>query len=463
MGVNFSSLEIGRRALQASQLGIAVAGQNIANVNTPGYNRQQVQLSATPPNGSNLKLTGSGVTIDGVRSFRDRFIESRLQTETAITGRLIAQRDALAPVDSAFNESSGNGISSAMNSFFGAFRTLEANPTSLPLRTDAVEKGNALAAVFSTTRTRLDGIRRDADESLRSTVDQANNLAAQVADLNSKIRFAEASGSSASELRDERDVDARSLSELTGARSVEDERGILTLSFPDGQPIVAGDRAIPLRAVSTPPDGFASLELNGSAVAIADGKLRGLIDAIGEIGNHITALDQMAAEITSRVNTLHTSGTDMDGAAGINFFAVPTDGSLVTAVNFAVSSAIKANPRLIVASNLAASTGAGTVAGAIANLLSDPASHVGARAGSFNSIYSSIVEDARAGVARAENSLTTQQAILAQTNAQRESVSGVSLDEEAVSLLQYQRAYEAAARFLKIADEMTQTVLAIAQ
>lgn len=463
MGVNFSSLEIGRRALQASQLGIAVAGQNIANVNTPGYNRQQVQLSATPPNGSNLQFTGSGVTIDGVRSFRDRFIESRLQTETAITGRLTAQRDALAPVDAAFNEASGNGISSAMNSFFGAFRTLEANPTSLPLRADVVEKGNALAAAFSTTRTRLDGIRRDADESLRSAVDQANTLASQVADLNSRIRFAEASGSSASELRDARDVAARGLSELTGARSVEDEHGTLTLSLPDGQPIVAGDRAIPLRAVSTPPDGFASIELNGNAVAISDGKLRGMLDAIGEIGGHLTALDDMAAEITSRVNTLHTSGTDMDDAAGTNFFAVPTDGSPVTAVNFAVSSAIQADPRLIVASNLAAPTGAGTVAGAIANLLSDPASHVGARTGSFNSIYSSIVEDAGAGVAQAENSLTTQQAILAQTNTQRESVSGVSLDEEAISLLQYQRAYEAAARFLKIADEMTQTVLAIAQ
>ena len=139
MGVNFSAFEIGRRALQASQLGINVAGQNIANVNTPGYTRQSVQLSATPGDGTTPRVSGTGVTIDGVRSFRDRFIESRLQTETAISGRLTARRDALAPVDAAFSETEGGGgISSAMSSFFGAFRDLEANPTSLSLRSIAV-------------------------------------------------------------------------------------------------------------------------------------------------------------------------------------------------------------------------------------------------------------------------------------------------------------------------------------
>ena len=117
----------------------------------------------------------------------------------------------------------------------------------------------------------------------------------------------------------------------------------------------------------------------------------------------------------------------------------------------------------MVASPLAASSSAGTVAGAISNLLTDASSQVGTRTGSFNSIYSSIVSDAGAGVSNAENALSAQQAILAQTTAQRESVSGVSLDEEAINLLQYQKAYEAAARFIKIADEMTQTIFAIAQ
>lgn len=463
MGVNFSAFEIGRRALQASQLGITVAGQNIANVNTPGYTRQAVQLSATPTDGSNLRLTGAGVSIDGVRSFRDRFIESRLQTETGITGRLTAKRDALAPVDTAFNESGGGGISSAMSNFFGAFRDLEANSTSSSLRSITIEKGNQLASAFNSTRNRLVNIRQDADISLRSSVDEANRLATQVADLNGKIHIAEATGGSASELRDQRGEAVRQLSELTGARSVENEQGMVTLSLADGQPLVSGTEVHVLQAVSTPPDGLASIQLNGAPAALNEGGLRGLLDAIGEVGGHITALDDLAAEITSRVNTLHTSGTDQDGTAGVNFFEVPAGGAPVTAANFSVSAAVKANPRLVVASPLVNSSSAGTVAGAIANLLTDTTSQAGARTGSFTSIYSSIVADAGAGVADAENALTTQQSILSQTTAQRESVSGVSLDEEAINLLQYQKAYEAAARFIKIADEMTQTIFAIAQ
>src|SRR5882672_11821697 len=127
MGINFSPFEIGRRALHASQLGLTVTGQNIANVNTPGYSRQSVLLSASPTDGANLRLVGTGVSIDGVRQFRDSFIDSRVQTETAISGRLSAQQNALSPVDAAFNETDGGGISSAMNSFFGAFQALEAN------------------------------------------------------------------------------------------------------------------------------------------------------------------------------------------------------------------------------------------------------------------------------------------------------------------------------------------------
>ena len=87
----------------------------------------------------------------------------------------------------------------------------------------------------------------------------------------------------------------------------------------------------------------------------------------------------------------------------------------------------------------------------------------GTKTGSFTSIYGSIVTDAGQAVKSTEDELVTQGAILAQTQAQRDSISGVSLDEEAINLLQYQKAYEAAARFLKVADEMTQTILQLGQ
>jgi len=149
MGVNFSSYEIGRRAIRAGQFGLQVAGQNIANVNTPGYTRQGVQLSTTPPASATINLTGGGVTIDGVRSFRDKFVESRLQTETSISGRLTAQRDALSPVDSILSDpSTGGGIQQAISGFFNAFADLEAHPTSVPLREATISRATALGTAF---------------------------------------------------------------------------------------------------------------------------------------------------------------------------------------------------------------------------------------------------------------------------------------------------------------------------
>jgi flagellar hook-associated protein 1 FlgK len=462
MGVNFSPFEIGRRALRATQFGLTLTGQNIANVNTPGYTRQSAQLAAAPPDGASRALVGTGVTIEGARSARDRFIETRLQTETAISGRLTAQRDALAPVDTVLNESGTNGgISNALTNFFGAFRELEAHPTSVPLRAVVTESGTALASAFHSTRTRLTEIRHDADSVVRGTVDEVNTLAANIASLNARIANAENTRTNSSELRDQRGEALRRLSGLTGARSVEDPSGQVTVTLGDGRALVIADRVASFTAVSTPPDDLAALTLDGRPAALTDGKLRGLLDAIDEISAQIDTLDQFAAEVAARVNGLHTSGTDLAGNPGGHFFEVPAGGAPVTAANLTVSPALQANPRLIVSSPLAAPQTAATVAGAIANLLTEPGSQVGARTGSLNSIFSSIIAEAGTTIKVTEDALAVQQAILAQTSAQRESVSGVSLDEEAVNLLQYQRAYEAAARFLKIADELTQTILSL--
>jgi flagellar hook-associated protein 1 len=460
MGVNFSAFEIGRRALRASQLGLTITGQNIANVNTPGYTRQQVQL---PPIGTNLRPSGDGVTPDGIRALRDQFVEARLQTETGITGRLEARRDALAPVDAVFNDTNtAGGIHSALTGFFNAFRDLEAQPTSVLLRANVVAKAETLTQAFHTTRGRLTEIRTNADAELRSTVDEVNKFAQQVAELNEQIRSAEDIGENASALRDQRGEVVRQLTELTGARAIETETGQVTLTLADGRALVVGAQANALAATSAPSDGLATLTLEGQPASITDGKLRGLQEAIGEIGGYITSLDQLAGSLTQRVNTLHASGSDLDGNNGINFFTTSGGGS-VTAANIEVAATLKDNPRLVVTAANGAGNGDATIARSLAGLLQDQSSVVGAQTGSYESFYAGLVMQAGADIKSTEDALSTQQLILAQTQAQRESVSGVSLDEEAVNLLQYQKAYEAAARFLKVADEMTQMILSLAQ
>lgn len=460
MSINFSAFEIGRRALNANQLGIEVTGQNIANVNTPGYTRRRVELVESAYQGIHGFTLGTGVSIAGVHSFRDIFIQSRIQTETGIAGRLTAERDALAPVETALQGSETGGLQSSINAFFGGFRDLEANPNSVPLRSLVGQRGAALANAFHTTTNRLDEIRTTTDSQIRSTVNEVNGLSERIAGLNENIRSAEAAGAEASNFRDQRDVAVNQLAELTGARSTTNNDGTLTLTLSDGRPLVLGTTANKLEVNDTPPLGLAEITLDGDPAVFTEGTLAGLNNAITEVTKQLDDLDSLAAAVVSRVNTLHTSGTDLDGNAGVNFF---NDTPAVTAANIAVSAAITGNPRLIVASPLTQPGQTGTIAGQIANLLTDQNTTAGSRTGSISSIFGSMISDAGERVATADNNLQTQAAVLAQATAQRDAVQGVSLDEEAINLLQYQKAFEAASRFIKIADEMTQMILSLAQ
>ncbi len=459
MSINFSPFEIGRRALNANQLGISVTGQNIANVNTPGYSRQRVNLAESAPTSFGRNAIGSGVSIQGVQSFRDLFIGSRIQTETGIAGRLTAERDALSPVQTALQGSENGGLNSALNGFFGAFRELEANPNSVPLRGIIAQKAQNLTNAFQSTRNRLDGIRKGIDGEIRTTVDQVNSLSTKIADLNKQIKLNDGLGGNTSALKDQRSELATQLSELTGARSADNGDGTISLTIGEGRALVSGDVAFELETQNTPPLGLASITLDGQPATFDEGKIRGLQNAVSFTTSNIDSLDSLAASVVERVNTLHTSGTDLDGNAGVNFFnATPP----VTAANISINAAIVNDPRLVVASPLTQPGQSGTVAGEIANLLTDPNSTVGSRNGSFSSIFGSLVSEAGEQVRNAEDGLQTQGVILSQAIAQRDAVSGVSLDEEAINLLQYQKAFEAAARFLKVADEMTQTILSLA-
>ncbi|CAN5415682.1 flagellar hook-associated protein FlgK [soil metagenome] len=460
MSINFSAFEIGRRALNANQLGIDITGQNIANVNTPGYTRRRVQIVETAQQNAQGQTFGTGVTIAGVQSFRDNFIQARIQTETGIAGRLTAERDSLAPVETALQGSESGGLQSALSAFFGSFRDLEANPGSGPLRSLVAQRGAALATSFQTTRGRVENIRQGTDNQLRSTVDQVNGLSDKVANLNKQIRAAEAVGGEASNLRDQRSEFVNKLAELTGARSVDNSDGTVSLTIGEGRALVIGDTAFKLAANNTPPLGLSSITVDGEPAVFTDGTIAGLQTAITETTSQIDALDGLAAAVVQRVNDLHTSGTDLDGNAGTNFF---NNTGTVTAANITINAAITGNPRLVVASPLTQPGQTGTIAGQIANLLTDPNTTVGTRTGSFGTIFGTMISDAGAKISTADNNLQTQAAVLAQATTQRDAVSGVSLDEEAINLLQYQKAFDAAAKFIKVADEMTQMILSLAQ
>ena len=362
-----------------------------------------------------------------------------------------------------YKGSENGGLQNSFDEFFGAFRDLEANPDSVPLRAVTAQKAINLTNNFQATANRLESLRTGVDTQLRGTIVETNAVAEKIANLNEQIRGLENVGGDASGLRDQRNEFVNQIAELTGARTYEDSDGTVTVTIGEGRPLVAAENTFPLIAVDTPPNGLASIEIEGNPAVFDSGKLHGFQDAITEINTQISNLDGLAEQVVNRVNALHTTGTDLDGNAGINFFTPGTVLTPVTAQNISINPAIDGNPRLIVASPITQPAQNGTVAGEIANLLTDPNTTAGTKTGSFTSIFSTMITETGEKINSANDGLQTQQAILSQAQAQREAVSGVSLDEEAINLLQYQKAFEAAARFLRIADEMTQTILSLAQ
>ena len=241
-------------------------------------------------------------------------------------------------------------------------------------------------------------------------------------------------------------------------RVTHNDDSTINVTIGEGRPLVASDTLYTLDIVDTP-TGFAGLEINGSPAVINEGTIRGYQNAISTIDDKIATLDGIAEQLAIRVNALHQGGTDLDGNAGVEFFDTSAP---ITARNLVVNTDIINNNRLIVSSPIPQPAESGTVAGQIANLLSDQNTTVGLRTGTFSSIYGALLSDAGDAVRDASNGLETQAAIIAQSTAQREQTSGVSLDEEAINLLQFQKAFEAAARFIQVADEMTQTILSLA-
>ncbi|HUK90775.1 MAG TPA: flagellar hook-associated protein FlgK [Blastocatellia bacterium] len=461
MAINFSAFDIGLSALQANQLGLNVTGQNIANVNTPGYAQQSVVLSPTAPQAVGGQLVGGGVTVDQVQSSRDQFIQNRLQTENGNTGRLTAQSNSLAPIDAAFSDT-GNGISTGLTNFFGAFSSLQANPTDNSLRTAAIASGVQLGASLSFTRSQLTSAVSAANQAIGGNVQKANSLATQIASLNSSIQQAQGGSGNASDLITQRDQAVNSLTELTGVSSTQNSDGTISLTLGDGSPLVLGDKAFSLQATPTGPSGLYSLTLNGKPAAISNGEILGQQDAIGQISSQISQLDSIASSLATAVNTIHQSGTDLNGNPGGAFFT-SSDGNPISAANLTVSAAIQANPSLLAVAAAGAGTGDGSVAASIANLETDTNQTAGSQTGSFPSIYSSLVSTAGSALQTANDGLTTQQAIMTQTTNQAQSESGVDLDQEAVNMLSYQRAYEAAAQFITAANQITEAVIQMGQ
>jgi flagellar hook-associated protein 1 FlgK len=448
----FGSLSLAARSLAAQQTGLDVTGQNIANINTPGYARRTAVFAQVPP--IDPLSAGNGVEVVAVRAERDALIEAQLLHEQPAQGREAAMAESLKQIETVLG-APGSSLDARLTQFFDAFSQLAEDPTSGVARQQVVVQGQSLAGAFSDMASRLSSAERDADMQVRSAVDQINALAEQVASLNAAMAGVSASGREA--LRDKLNTTLTSLSQLVDIGVVTRPEGGADVSVGNGRALVIGANTYGLGVVSAGGSGSADLTSGGAVITseVTGGRIGGLLrvrDVL--LPGYTGKLDQLAYDVVTAINTAHRSGFDLTGTAGGNFFVQPA--SVAGAAGAcAVSAAIIGDANRIAAAATAA-PGDNQNANAIAAL-----ARTALAGGTSNPVdtWGALVYRVGIDAQSAANNQSSRDEILRQLQALRDQVSAVSLDEEAANLMKFQRAYEATARYFTAIETSLDTLM----
>lgn len=447
-------LGIGRTALLAQQKAIDITGRNIANADTEGYSRQRVTFSTLDGN-----YFTSGVAGVDIERVYDRYLENQLGSSIQTSGRWESQQDGLERIEIFFDESSGTGMSARLNAFWNGWMDLANNPPGQVERSQLLARSQEMASLFNGLAGNLRQLQGDTNAGIQDAVENINRISGQLAELNGQIRQAELEGRDSNGMQDSRTQLLKDLSELIDVASYEKADGTISVSIASGMSLVenTGFSQLDTRPGLDPlQDDIVWVDSQGNTTVITDqiidGQLKGHIEVRDTIIPDILGrLDILAGDIISEVNTLHVNGVGLDGTQN-DFFT----GS--SASDIAVNPVILNDPGKIAAADPAEGLpGGNSVALAIADL--QTALTMNGGVSTFGQYYISLVGDIGSALQTASTNSLYQEDITANLSAYRESVSGVSLDEEMVNLIKYQNAFSAAAQLINVADEMMETVV----
>ena len=323
MGTLLGSMSIALSGLQADQAAVQVTSNNIANASTPGYDRQIPIITESEPITANGIVFGNGVNVQSIQSVRDNVLNLQLNSQTQQQSSLSTYVNGMQQVEAVFNETSGTGLSSAITGFFNSIQALSANPSDSTLRQAVVDAGGTLAQGFNSASTQLQQVQSGVNQDVTQTVSQVNSIASQIAALNQQIASLQGVGQGTGDLVGQRDEALSQLSGLVGTSTVSADNGSVTVTVAGGSPLVVGNQAFQLTSQTDPSTGTAQVYSQGTDITaqITGGTLGGDIQVRDQgIPAIQESLDNLAASITSNMNTANAQGYDVNGAQGGNFF-----------------------------------------------------------------------------------------------------------------------------------------------
>jgi flagellar hook-associated protein 1 len=446
-----ASLATALSGLLVEQGALQVTTNNVANVNTPGYSREEPVLVSSDPVVVDPLTFGTGVTLQDVQSITDPILSSQIQQQTQAQGQYSALASALQQTQVNFTTSS-NDIGTEISNFFDSINQLSTDPSDLSLRQGVLTAADNLATSFNTTANNLTQQQSSLDLSAVQTVGQINQLTQQIAGLNAQVSNLQNVGENAGTFVDQRTEAINQLSALVDV-SVIPTGNTLTLTTANGAPLVTGQQSFQL-TTQTNSAGLHDIYSQGNDITseITSGQLGGTLEARDqEIPSIKSQLDTLAAGLANAVNTVQAGGYDLNGDAGTNLFNPPPASGVGAAASLSVAIT---DPSLIAASS-DGTVGSNGNAQAMYALSSQPLIN----SQSPSNYYSGIVFNVGNDAANASAEESASSLVVQQLNDQLSSVSGVSLDEEAANMVQYQDAYQASAQVITTINDMMYTVI----
>lgn len=510
MRSTFTGIEISKRALFTQQAALNTTGHNISNANTEGYSRQVVNMVAARPieypglMKSNVPgQMGQGVEFNSITRVRERFLDDQFRNGNKQLGNFSIQNDTLEKLEKIMSEPSETGIRSVLDNFWKSWTDLAKDPESVTGRKVVRENAMALADTFNTTSKQLSDLDQDLTNNIGSKIDQMNSIIGTISSLNNEIFRVEGLGDNANDLRDQRDLLTDKLSKIVNITVTEMPDGY-TINM-GGTNLVNGNTANPVDETSIA-SAFNSKELNSGemyglifsrdtyvadyknqldtlANSIATGDVQitipaGSVIPTGTILNNIpyagsvenrTLKNDLTVTVKG-LNGLHNLGYTFTTPAttGLDFFTAKPGAGKITADSLSLNPIIANDPSYIVTSMRTTGTAPNEVAvkgnntiGILMSQLKDSQFTFITSGGSTPAIANGTIDDYfRSSVAQlgvqaqsASRQMDNQQAVVDQIDDRRQSVSGVSLDEEMSNMIKFQHAYGAASRFMTTIDE----------
>ena len=456
MGTLTSLMDIARQALMANQEALNVTSNNVANQNTAGYTREVVSFQAVDEVTLSGGTIGEGVTAT-TTSQRNRVLERQVQQQTQVQAQSGALESALQQIQNVFglasstSSASSTDLGTSINSFFSALSSLTSNPSDTSTRQNVLSAANTMASAFNSAANQLAQISSNLNQQVSGDVSQVNALTSKIASLNAQITSL-SPNSDAGTLEDNRQLAITQLSQLIGLDQISNQQNSMTLTTTGGAVLVSGSRSFDLG--TTQVGGVTHILAGGQDVTsnISGGDLGGALQARDQsLPGYESSLDSLAYDIGKQVNQQNSFGLDRNGNPGAALFNLPGS-STGAASQIQVATT---NPAMVAAAGTGEGSAGNTNATALANLADSTIVGGQTPSGFLASFLGQIGSD----TASATNDNTAQQATLTQLTTQRDSLSAVSLDQEASNMTEYQRAYQAAAQVFNIANTVMASAL----